>query len=167
MAEGVTGLEVAFRPSRAGGAAAEPHLVVVLNPAREPPAFAACRDPQAIGTLPAAETLKVFAAFCQGDRPLDAVKRRSGRRPDRSELPAPAPGAPRAPCSRTITRAATALASPRWLNLGVGGSFGLRLRPAGSVGLDLEQRPLGGGEVDVLVLPLRGQAVITAVSRST
>ncbi len=126
MAEGVTGLEVAFTAHPEQAAAAEPHLVVVLNPAREPPAFAACRDPQAIGTLPAAETLKVFAAFCQGDRPLDAVQEegRVAGPTDRN-------------FQRLLWRTSGALFPddypssygfgflPRWLNLGVGGSFGL------------------------------------------
>jgi hypothetical protein len=70
MAEGVKGMNVQFTtsPDRAG--AAEPHLVVVLNPLSEPGASALCTAPRDIPTEPAGERMRVIAAFCERDRPL-------------------------------------------------------------------------------------------------
>ncbi len=125
MAEGVSGLDVNFTTYPDQAAAPEPHLVVVLNPASEPSAAAACRAPETVATSPAAETLSVFALFCQGDQPLDAV-----REEDRVAGPTDRK------FQRLLWRTSAALfpddyAStygfgilPRWLNLGVGGSFG-------------------------------------------
>ena len=125
MAEGVSGLDVSFTTHPDQAAAPEPHLVVILNPAREPPAADACRAPETVATTPAAETLSVFALFCQGDQALDAVHQE-----DRVTGPTDHK------FQRLLWRTSAALFPddyantygfgilPRWLNLGVGGSFG-------------------------------------------
>ena len=93
--------------------------MVVLNPAREPPAFAACRDPQAIGTLPAAETL-MSSPPCQGDQPLDAVQegRVAGLTDRNFQF---CSGAPRRPVPGRYPSSYGFGFLLRWLNLGVGG----------------------------------------------
>ena len=126
MAEGVSGLTVSFTSHPDQAAAPEPHLVVVLNPVQEPPAAAACRAPETIGTRPASETLSVFAVFCQGDQPLDVA-----REEDRVAGPTDRT------FQRLLWRTSAALFPddyantygfgilPPWLGIGVGGSFGL------------------------------------------
>ncbi len=113
MAQGVRGLDVNFTSYPDQAAAPEPHLVVVLDPTREPPAAAACRAPDIVATRPASETLSVFAVFCQGDQPLDVVHEE-----DRSPAPptghsSACSGAPREPCFPTTTPTPTASASCR------------------------------------------------------
>jgi hypothetical protein len=124
MAAGVSGLEVSFTTYPDQAAAPEPHLVVILNPAREPPETVACRAPDTVATTPAAETLNVFAVFCQGDQPLDAVH-------EDGHVAGPTDRN----FQRLLWRTAKALFPdnyaetygfgilPRWLNLGIGGSF--------------------------------------------
>jgi hypothetical protein len=126
MAQGVAGLSVAFTSHPDQTAASEPHLVVILNPAQEPPAAAACGAPETVATLPAAPTLSVFAVFCQGDRPLDAVRQEG-----------PVAGPTDRSFQRLLWRTSAALFPddypntyglgilPSWLSIGVGGSFGL------------------------------------------
>ncbi len=124
MAAGVAGLKVSFT-TYPDQTAPEPHLVVILNPAREPPAAAACGAPETVATTPAAETLNVFALFCQGDQPLNAVHQeaRVAGPTDRS-------------FQRLLWRTSADLFPddyantygfgilPRWLNFGIGGSAG-------------------------------------------
>ena len=73
MAAGISGLSVDFTTDPGTAATAEPHLVVVLNPAGDPTGSAVCRDPTPVSTLPAAEELDVLAAFCSGTDPLGTV----------------------------------------------------------------------------------------------
>jgi hypothetical protein len=125
MAEGVPALDVSFTTYPDQAAAPEPHLVVILNPVNEPPSAAACRAPETVATAPAAGTLLVFALFCQGDQALDAV-----REEDRVAGPTDRK------FERLLWRTSAALFPddyaesygfgilPRWLNLGLGGSFG-------------------------------------------
>jgi hypothetical protein len=125
MAEGVSGLDVSFTTYPDQAAVVEPHLVVILNPAKEPPMAAACRDPDTVATTGATDTLDVFAVFCQGDQPLDAVNQQ---------------GRVAGPTDRNFQRLLWRTAAelfpdnyaqtygfgilPRWFNLGVGGTFG-------------------------------------------
>jgi hypothetical protein len=125
MADGVAGLDVRFTAYPGTAAAPEPHLVVLLNPLETATPDAVCAAPDSVRTLPAGETLSVLAVFCQGDQALDAV---------REEATVAGPTDRR--FERLLWRTAGALfpddyAStygfgilPRWLNLGVGGSFG-------------------------------------------
>jgi hypothetical protein len=73
MAAGITGLGVDFTTSPSEAAAAEPRLVVLLNPAGDPPGSAACRSPTPIRTLPAGDELLVLAAFCDGADAIGSV----------------------------------------------------------------------------------------------
>ena len=125
MAEGVAGLDVRFTTYPDQAAAPEPHLVVVLNPAADLPAAAACRAPETLRTLPANESLSVLAAFCQGDEMLEAVREqeRVAGPTDRN-------------FERLLWRTSAALFPddywdnygfgllPRGIDLGIGGSFG-------------------------------------------
>jgi hypothetical protein len=125
MAQGVRGLSVSFTTDPDQAAAPEPHLVVILNPTREPPATAACQAPQIVATTPASQSLSVFAVFCQGDQPLDVVHQEatvSGPTDHRFQ--------------RLLWRTSDALFPddyantygfgilPSWLGIGAGGSFG-------------------------------------------
>jgi len=74
MAAGVTGASVDFTTDPSQAAAPEPRLVVVLNPAGDPPGSAACSNPTLLQTLPAADELRVLAAFCDGADPLGSVE---------------------------------------------------------------------------------------------
>ena len=126
MAQGVRALTVQFTTDPDQAAAPEPHLVVILDPVAEPPAAAVCGAPETVATAPASEQLTVLAAFCHGDQALDVV-----RQEDRVAGPTD-----RA-FERLLWRTSAALFPddyantygfgilPRWLNLGVGGSFGL------------------------------------------
>jgi hypothetical protein len=73
MAAGISGLGVDFTTDPSSAAAAEPRLVVVLNPAADPTGSAACRNPSPIRTLPAGDELRVLAAFCDGADPIGSV----------------------------------------------------------------------------------------------
>jgi hypothetical protein len=126
MAEGVAGLKVSFTSIPEQAAISEPHLVVILDAAQEPPAAVACRAPDSVTTLPASDRLSVFAVFCQGDQPLDAVgeEDRVAGPTDRN-------------FQRLLWRTSAALFPddyaksygfgilPNWLGIGAGGSFGL------------------------------------------
>ena len=74
MAAGVTGLSVDFTTNESRAAAAEPRLVVLLNPAADPTGDAACRNPTLVQTLPGGDELRVLAAFCDGDEAIGSVE---------------------------------------------------------------------------------------------
>jgi hypothetical protein len=74
MAAGITGLSVDFTTDPARAAAAEPRLVVLLNPAADPTGSAACRNPTLAQTLPAGDELRVLAAFCDGANAIGSVE---------------------------------------------------------------------------------------------
>jgi hypothetical protein len=73
MAAGISGLGVDFTTDPSQAAAAEPRLVVVLNPAADPSGSAACRNPSPVRTLPAGDELRVLAAFCDGADSIGSV----------------------------------------------------------------------------------------------
>lgn len=74
MAAGISGLSVDFTTDPSQAAAAEPRLVVVLDPAGDPPGSAACRSPSPVRTLPAGDELRVLAAFCDGANAVGSVE---------------------------------------------------------------------------------------------
>jgi hypothetical protein len=125
LARGVTGMSTAFTTSAERAAAPEPHLAVVLNPAHEPPPAALCLTPETIATGPADEQVQILAAFCRGDQVLNTARTQAavGGPTDQS-------------FRRLLWRTSSALFPddyaetygfgilPRWLDLGVGGSFG-------------------------------------------
>ena len=74
MASGITGLSADFTTDPGQAAAAEPRLVVLLNPAGDPSGRAACRNPTLMNTLPGGDDLRVLAAFCEGADPLGSVE---------------------------------------------------------------------------------------------
>jgi hypothetical protein len=74
MAAGVEGMSVDFTTDPAQAAAAEPRLVVLLNPAADPTGSAACRNPTLVQTLPGGDELRVLAAFCDGATALGSVE---------------------------------------------------------------------------------------------
>jgi hypothetical protein len=74
MAAGISGLSVDFTTDPSQAAAAEPRVVVVLNPAGDPPGSAICRTPSPVQTLPAGDELRVLAAFCDGANPIGSVE---------------------------------------------------------------------------------------------
>jgi hypothetical protein len=125
MAQGVSGLNVSFTTYPDQAAAPEPHLVVILNPTREPPTTAACRAPDTVASSPASGTVSVFAIFCQGDEPLDSAR-------EEASVAGPTDRA----FERLLWRTSGSLFPddyantygfgllPRWLNLGIGGSYG-------------------------------------------
>ena len=125
LARGVTGMSTAFTSSAERAAAPEPHLVVVLNPVSEPVPAALCLAPETIPTAPAAQQLRVLAAFCRGDQALNAA---------RTDAIVSGPTDQR--FRRLLWRTSSALFPddyaetyglgilPRWLDFGVGGSFG-------------------------------------------
>jgi hypothetical protein len=125
LAHGVTGMSTAFTTSAERAGAPEPHVVVVLNPANEPPPGALCLTPETIPTGPADEQVQILAAFCRGDQVLNTARTEAavGGPTDQS-------------FRRLLWRTSSALFPddyaetygfgilPRWLDLGVGGSFG-------------------------------------------
>lgn len=74
MAAGITGMSVDFTTDPAQAVAAEPRLVVLLNPAADPTGSAACRNPALVQTLPGGDQLRVLAAFCEGANALGSVE---------------------------------------------------------------------------------------------
>ena len=126
MAEGVRALTVEFTTHPDRAAAPEPHLVVILDPVNEPAAAAICGAPETIATAPASDAAQRARRLLRGDKALDVV-----RQEDRVAGPTD-----RA-FERLLWRTSEALFPddyantygfgilPRWLNLGVGGSFGL------------------------------------------
>ena len=125
LARGVTGMSAAFTSSAERAAAPEPHLVVVLNPVNEPALAALCLAPETIPTAPADEQVQVLAAFCRGDQVLNAAR-----------TEAVVAGPTDQSFRRLLWRTSDALFPddyaetygfgilPRWLDFGVGGSFG-------------------------------------------
>jgi hypothetical protein len=125
LARGVTGMSAAFTSSRERAAAPEPHLAVVLNPVSEPVPARLCLAPETVPTAPADEQVQVLAAFCRGDQALNTV---------RTEAVVSGPTDQR--FRRLLWRTSSGLFPddyaetygfgilPRWLDLGVGGSFG-------------------------------------------
>jgi hypothetical protein len=125
LARGVTGMRTAFTSSAERAAAPEPHLVVVLNPMNEPVPAALCGTPETVRTGPADEQVHILAAFCRGDQVLSATRTEAvvGGPTDQS-------------FRRLLWRTSSALFPdnyaetygfgflPRWLDFGVGGSFG-------------------------------------------
>ena len=125
LARGVTGMRTAFTSSAEGAAAPEPHLVVVLNPVNEPTPAALCLTPETIATARAEEQTQILAAFCQGGQVLNTARTEAvvGGPTDQS-------------FRRLLWRTSSALFPddyaetygfgilPRWLDIGVGGSFG-------------------------------------------
>jgi hypothetical protein len=125
MAQGIAGLSIRFTTWPEAAAAPEPHLAVALNPLETVSPEALCGAPDSVATAPAGEVLSVLAVYCRGDKVINAV-REDGRvagPTDRS-------------FERLLWRTAGALFPddyaetygfgilPRWLNLGVGGSYG-------------------------------------------
>jgi hypothetical protein len=125
LARGVTGMSTAFTSSAERAAAPEPHLVVVLNPVREPTPAALCRASETIATAPADQQVRILATFCRGDQALNTT---------RTEAVVSGPTDQR--FRRLLWRTSSALFPddyaetygfgllPRWLDFGVGGSFG-------------------------------------------
>jgi hypothetical protein len=74
MAAGITGLSVDFTTSPSQAAAAEPRLVVLLNPAGAPTGTAASRSPTPVRTPPGGEDQRILAAFCDGADPLGSAE---------------------------------------------------------------------------------------------
>ena len=125
LARGVPAMSTAFTTSAERAAAPEPHLVVVLSPASEPAPTALCAAPDTIPTAAADEQVQIVAAFCQSDYVLNAA---------RTEAAVGGPTDQR--FRRLLWRTSSALFPddyaetyglgilPRWLDFGVGGSFG-------------------------------------------
>ena len=125
LARGVTGMSAAFTSSAERAAAPEPHLLVVLNPVNEPAPAALCSAPGTIRTAAAQEQVHILAAFCRGDQVLNVA---------RTEAAVSGPTDQR--FRRLLWRTSSALFPddyaetygfgilPRWLDFGVGGSFG-------------------------------------------
>jgi hypothetical protein len=125
LARGVAGMSTAFTSSAERAAAPEPHLVVVLNPVTEPLPAVLCRAPETISTAPADQQVQVLAAFCRGDQALNVT---------RTEAVVSGPTDQR--FRRLLWRTSSGLFPddyaetygfgilPRWLDLGIGGSFG-------------------------------------------
>jgi hypothetical protein len=74
MAAGIAGVSVDFTTDPSQAPAAEPRLVVVLNPAADPTGSATCRNPSPIRTLSAGDELRVLAAFCDGADAIGSVQ---------------------------------------------------------------------------------------------
>jgi hypothetical protein len=125
LARGVAGMSTAFTGSAERAAAPEPHLVVVLNPVSEPVPGVLCSAPETISTAPAEQQVQILAAFCRGDQALNIT---------RTEAVVSGPTDQR--FRRLLWRTSSGLFPddyaetygfgilPRWLDLGVGGSFG-------------------------------------------
>jgi len=126
LARGVRGLSLRFTTDAARAAAPEPHLEVFLNPASEAAALAAaCRRAEEVPVRPVEQELRVFAAFCEGERLLgDVATSGAVSGPDDRRL------------ERLLWRTARQLFPddyaetygfgilPPWLGVGVGGSVG-------------------------------------------
>ncbi len=72
--DGVQGVEARFTADPGLFAESQPRLVVILNPAVDPPSREACRAPERIRTGPATEELTLLAAFCDGDRLINGAR---------------------------------------------------------------------------------------------
>lgn len=125
LEDGIRALDVEFTTDPASAAGRVPRLVVVMNPTGPASGGLACRDPGAIPTAPAGGSLKLLAAFCDGDTPLGVTR-------DEAAVSGPDDRALR----RLLWRAGGDLfpddyAStyglrllPPWLGVSVGGTFG-------------------------------------------
>jgi hypothetical protein len=125
LARGVTGMSTEFTTAAERAAAPEPHLVVVLNPVNEPAPEALCVAPETVLTAPADEQVQILAAFCRGDHVLNAARTEAvvGGPTDQG-------------FRRLLWRTSSALFPddyaesygfgilPRWVDFGLGGSFG-------------------------------------------
>jgi hypothetical protein len=125
LAAGISGMSTQFTTSPERAAAPDPRVVVVLNPLTDPVPEMLCVAPDTIATAPATDRLRIVAAFCQGDQVIGLA---------RTEDAVASPTDQR--FRRLLWRTATTLFPddyeqtygfgilPRWLNLGVQGSFG-------------------------------------------
>ena len=125
LAEGVSGMSTQFTTAAERAAAPDPRAVVVLNPLSELAPETLCTVPDAIATGPATDRLRIAAAFCQADQVL-----RFARTEDAVAGPTDQN------FRRLLWRTAKDLFPddyeqtygfgilPRWLDFGVGGSFG-------------------------------------------
>jgi hypothetical protein len=125
LAEGIGGLSTRFTTSAERAAAPDPRVVVVLNPLAEPAPETLCVAPDTIATGPAAERVRIVAAFCQGDEALGLA---------RSEDAVAGPTDQR--FRRLLWRTAKTLFPddyeqtygfgilPRWVDFGIGGGIG-------------------------------------------
>lgn len=75
--DGIQGVNARFSADPGLYSAAEPRLVVILNPKSEPPTAEACRAPERIRTGPATEELILLAAFCEGDQLVNSARAQS------------------------------------------------------------------------------------------
>jgi hypothetical protein len=73
MAAGITGMSADFTtsPERA---AAEPRLVVVLDPVSEPAPATLCAAPAGVAIAPATDQVRIAAAFCDRDQVLGSAR---------------------------------------------------------------------------------------------
>ena len=125
LAEGISGMGTQFTTSPERAAAPDPRAVVVLNPLSEPAPGLLCGAPDTIPTGPATDRLRIVAAFCQEDQVLGLA---------RTDEVVAGPTDQR--FRRLLWRTAKDLFPdpyaetygfgilPRWLDLGIGGSFG-------------------------------------------
>jgi hypothetical protein len=125
LAAGISGMSTQFTTSPERAAAPDPRAVVVLNPLSEPAPGTLCVAPDTIATAPATDRLRIVAAFCEGDQVLGLA---------RTEDAVASPTDQR--FRRLLWRTATTLFPddyeqtygfgilPRWLDFGLGGSFG-------------------------------------------
>lgn len=125
LADGVTGMSAQFTTSPERAAAPDPRVVAVLNPLRDPAPETLCAAPAGIATGPAAQQVRIVAAFCQGDQVLGVT---------RTEDAVASPTDQR--FRRLLWRTARTLFPddyeqtygfgilPRWLDFGFGGSIG-------------------------------------------
>ena len=125
LAEGIGGMSAQFTTSPERAAAPDPRVVGVLNPLTDPVPEMLCEAPDTIATGPAADRLRIVAAFCQGDEVLGVT---------RTEDAVASPTDQR--FRRLLWRTARTLFPddyeetygfgilPRWLDFGIGGSIG-------------------------------------------
>lgn len=72
--DGVQGIDARFTADPGLYASDQPRLVVVLNPTIDPPGSEACEAPERIRTSPASSDLALLAAFCDGERLINAAR---------------------------------------------------------------------------------------------
>jgi hypothetical protein len=124
IAEGIEGLQARFATDPAVAAAAQPRLVVLLNPIGDPPGDIVCSAPQQVRTGAATGELLAIAAFCDRGDVINMVR-------GRDEVAGPTDHN----LKRLFWRMADALFPDDYgdrfgvnlipgLNIGIGGSFG-------------------------------------------
>lgn len=74
ISDGIQGIDAAFSADPGLYAAAQPRLVVILNPKIDAPSAEACRGPERIRTGPATDELTVLAAFCREDKLINLAR---------------------------------------------------------------------------------------------